>query len=358
MIMPIERIPDWDQRLARQDAFWQCEIIDRPVIVMTLPKAAPVQPWPVEKAYAEPRERWMDVERVVECAVAGALNTDCLGDALPTAWPNLGPEVFSAFFGMEMEYTQDTSWGIPNLTDWAQADALVFDEDNFYRRKLSELTDALLAAGKGLYYVGLSDLHAGGDGIAAFRDPQDLNIDMLTAPDDVKRLLARLGPVYFDILDHYFEKLQTAGQAITSWPGIVSSKRWYVPSNDFSCMLSAEMFDEFFLPGIAEECRHLEASIYHLDGPDALRHLDSLLAIDELNAIQWVYGEGNGAPLDWLSVYQRCQEAGKGIQLFSVAPDALDTLMANLRPEGVWMSVNAKDGNEAQAVLDKVETWT
>lgn len=358
MIMPIERIPDWEQRLARQDAFWQCEIIDRPVVVMSVPKPAPVHPWPTEKAYARPRERWMDTERVVEWAVAVALNTDCMGDALPTAWPNLGPEVFSAFFGMEMEYTQDTSWGIPNLTDWAQADSLVLDEENFYWRKLAEMTGALLAAGEGLYYVGLSDLHAGGDGVAAFRDPQNLNMDMLTAPDDVKRLLARLETPYLHVLDHYFDKLQGAGQAITSWPGIVSSKRWYVPSNDFSCMLSPQMFDEFFVPGIARECRHTQASIYHLDGPDALRHLDSLLAIDELNAIQWVFGAGNGTPLDWLPVYQRCQEAGKGIQLFGVVPDMIDTLMTNLRPQGVWMSVDVRDRAEAQAVLDKAGAWT
>ena len=37
-IMPIAHIPDWEQRLARQDAFWECEILDRPVVLITLPK--------------------------------------------------------------------------------------------------------------------------------------------------------------------------------------------------------------------------------------------------------------------------------------------------------------------------------
>ncbi len=193
------------------------------------------------------------------------------------------------------------------------------------------MTDALLQVGKGKFYTGITDLHPGGDAIVAFRDPLRMNIDMIEAPEEIKSLLAYINQVYFQVYDHYYNKLTAAGQAISSWPGIVSTRKWYVPSNDFSCMISKEMFDEVFLPGIAEECRHMEASIYHLDGPNALRHLDSLLEITELNAIQWVYGEGHGRATDWLPVYQRCQAAGKGIQLYAGA-DELDTIMEHLHP--------------------------
>lgn len=100
----------------------------------------------------------------------------------------------------------------------------------------------------------------------------------------------------------------------------------------------------------------MEASIYHLDGPDALRHLDSLLAIKELNAIQWVYGAGRGRASDWLHVYRKCQAAGKGIQ-FGVGVDELDAIISNLRPEGVFMSVQVRNPAEAEAVLKRVATW-
>ncbi len=125
---------------------------------------------------------------------------------------------------------------------------------------------------------------------------------------------------------------------MTNWSGIVSAKKWYVPSNDFSCMISEALFDEVFLPGIAEECRFFEASIYHLDGPNALRHLDRLLAIPELNAIQWVYGAGNGRVSDWMPVYKKVQAAGKGFQLHP-EPDELDLIFSELRPEGVWLEI-------------------
>jgi hypothetical protein len=355
-LMPIEHVDDWEQRLARQDAFWDRAILDRPVVIMSVPRANAEYPRPEARSYTTYRERWMDAERVAASALGSVMNTEYLGDALPSAWPNLGPEVFSAFFGLEMEYGPETSWSIPNPEDWSDTETLAFSRENPYWKKLLEMTDALLDAGKGQFYVGLSDMHPGGDAVAAFRDPAQLNVDLLLHPGEVKALLERVNQVYFEVYDFYYDRLAAAGQAITSWPGIVSTKKWYVPSNDFSCMISKEMFDEFFLPGIIEECRHMEASIYHLDGPDALRHLESLLEIKELNAIQWVYGAGRGRATDWLHVYQRCQAAGKGLQI-GIEVDELDSIMEHLRPEGVWLNVAARNREEAEAVIKRVSRW-
>jgi len=357
-MMPIDHIPDWEQRLARQDAFWDCAIIDRPVVLMTLSKPNPEYPYPTRKEYATLRDRWMDTEYIAESALARAMNTEYIGDALPTGWPNLGPEVLSAFCGCEMEYGESTSWSVPILHDWADVDTIRFSKENFYWKKLLEMTDALLEIGKDAFYTGITDLHPGGDGIAAFRDPMALNIDMIEAVDEVKSLLEYMTEVYFEVYDFYYEKLKAAGQAITSWPGMVSARKWYVPSNDFSYMISEEMFDDVFLPGLVEECQHMEASIYHLDGPGALRHLDSLLGIEELNAIQWVYGAGRGRASDWVHVHKKCQEAGKGLQLH-LGVDELDLFMENLRPEGLWIHLTGvEDRAHADALLRKVSTWT
>jgi hypothetical protein len=357
MLMPIERIPDWERRLARQDAFWFGEIIDRPPVSMALSKPAPERPWPAEKDYPSPRERWLDTERMVEMALARADNLEYLGDALPHAYPNLGPEVFSAFFGCDLLFGEDTSWTVPCLHDWADVNQLRFDENNPYWKKLLEMTDALLAAGRGQFYTGMTDFHPGADAIAAFRDPLQLNIDMLEAREQVEALLPRVTAEYLRIYDFFYEKLTAAGQAICTWAGIVSTKKWLVPSNDFSCMISPALFDEVFLGSIAEECRHYEASLYHLDGPNALQHLDSLLSIPELRAIQWVYGAGNGRASDWLPVYRHIQAAGKGLQL-GLDVSELDTFFDALHPEGVWLSVSGvRDREQAEEVLRRVAQW-
>ena len=357
-LMPIEGMDDWEQRLDRQDAFWERAVVDRPCVCMQYGRPEPVTPWPVAKDWPTHRDRWMDTEHLCAQFSAGVANTEYRGDALPTAWPNLGPEVFSAFFGMEMEYARETAYGIPNLTDWADVDRVHFSEDNFYWNKVLEMTNALLEAGKNRFYVGMTDLHPGGDCITAFRDPEALNMDLLLHPQAVRDLLERVNETFAFVFNYYAEKLTFAGQACTTWPGIVSRRLWHVPSNDFSCMISKEMFDDFFLAGIRGECQLAAASIYHLDGPGALRHLDSLLDIPELSAIQWVFGAGNGRASDWTEVYRRCQDAGKGIQIIGLGMDELDWLTTSLRPEGVWTSVAVGGADDADHVLDVFSRWT
>lgn len=356
MTMPIERIPDWEQRLARQDAFWSREIIDRPVVCITFPKREP-EYMPPTSDHATLRDRWMDAEYNAELALANALNTEFMGDALPQAYPNLGPEVFSAFFGCELEFGEETSWSIPILEDWAEVDKLQFSRDNIYWKKTIELTDALLEVGNGVFYTGITDLHPGGDAVAAFRDPHQLNFDMVEAPQKVKELVDHVTHVYKEVYDSYYDRLTAADQPISSWAGIVSRKRWLIPSNDFSCMISPKMFQDIFLPSVVEECRHYEASLYHLDGPGALKHLDALLEIPELSAVQWVYGAGGGSARDWLDVYKRCQAAGKGLQLDFPAGE-IDLFMEELRPEGVWCTVTGvSNREEAEAVLQRLPKW-
>lgn len=357
-VMPLDRIPDWRRRIERQDAFWDRHVLDRPVVWMTTPAPALRTPWPAPRAWPTLRDRWLDAEWQADLALARALNTDWWGDALPTAWPNLGPEVFSAWFGAPLEFSQDSSWSVPTLDDWAKADAFRFDPDNPYWRALEAMTGALLERGRGVFYTGLTDLHPGADAIAAFRDPEVLAVDLLDRPDEVRRLLRRVTDGFFAVFDRCSGRLEAAGQPSFNWTRITSTRRHYCPSNDFSCMISKAMFDDFFLPGLAEECRHLGASLYHLDGPGAIRHLDSLLAIPELTAVQWVPGAGKGPATRWLDLYRRIQAAGKAVQVLDVTVPEVATVIEALDPRGVWLDVvGVRDADEARAVLRQVERW-
>ncbi len=112
----------------------------------------------------------------------------------------------------------------------------------------------------------------------------------------------------------------------TGWPGIVSSRKWHVQYTDFSYMISNSMFEEIFFQTLREEMLHMEKNLYHLDGPGALTHLDTLLEIKELDAVQWVYGAGNGRASDHIPIYKKIQKAEKGIQMTEVFPDELEII--------------------------------
>ena len=122
-------------------------------------------------------------------------------------------------------------------------------------------------------------------------------------------------------------------------------------------MVSKRMFDEVFLPGIVRECRFLDRSIYHLDGPGALRHLDSILEIPELDAMQWVFGAGNEGFHRWVRVYQRVQAAGKGIQVTCDIQE-VSQVMETLSPRGLYLSVGGVSSREeGETLLRHLEQW-
>ncbi len=350
--------PDFELVKQRIEAFWQRDVLDRPVTMFSLYKpVANCVPLPASH-HGSSAERWMDTQYLVEWTQAALANQVFLGDNLPIAWPNLGPEVMSALYGCPLHFGDyGTSWSDPILFDWKDADQIRLDWNGPYLLKLHEMTDALLEAGKDRFIVGMTDWHPGGDCIAAFRDPMNLAMDLITHKEQVKSLLDRVEADYYQLYNVFYNKLRAAGQPITSWTPLVCDGKYYIPSNDFSIMISTAMFEEIFLPGISRECHFLDHSIYHLDGPGALRHLNSILAIPELDALQFVPGAGSEGFNKWIPVYQKAQAAGKGVQV-DCTPDDLNLLMDTLIPRGLFLQMSGIDSPEtANAVLKSLESW-
>lgn len=359
--MPLRRFldnrPDFEAILRRMDAFWNCSVADRAVVQITAPRPDP-QRSPPARTWTSLRERWLDTEWQVETYGVQSANTYYAGEAVPVWWPNLGPEVMAAAYGAELEFSETTSWSKPLLTDWDQISDLRLDLNNEYVLWIANATRMALEMAQGRFLVGITDLHPGGDLAAALRNPQQLCEDMLDEPERVAELMHRLRPAFYEFYELQYKLLAAAGQAITTtWTPLFADGRFYVPSNDFSCMVSPAMMRAFFLEEIHDECRWLDRSIYHLDGPDALRHLDLILEIPELHAVQWVFGAGNGPASKWLDVYARIQQAGKALQVVECEPWELDAFFERLDPEGVAFSMSAGSLEEADYVVGRVGRW-
>lgn len=346
-----------EQAIARHEAFWHREIIDRPPVMFRFGKPG-AKPFP-KKEYATHKERWLDIDYRVEQIIYELENTEHLYDALPIAFPNLGPEIFSAWCGCGYEYGETTTWTTACVhdieTDTAKAR---LDMNHPLFQLLVRFTQKLIDESQGRYIVALTDFHPGGDHLAALRDPMNLNIDMLENPEWVDAMLSQSMPEYYAAYGVFYNMIHSAGMPTTSWLPVVHDGTFYIPSNDFSCMISKQMYDEHFLPGIQQECRFYDRSCYHLDGPDALRHLDSLLEIPELDAVQWVFGAGNEGFARWRDVYQKIQRAKKGIWMMCDVSD-LDDIFASLRPEGIFFEwiTGVPDREAADAVVKRIAAW-
>lgn len=347
---------DWEKKKKKHMEFWARENHDRPLLSITAPKENAALP-PVSK-HATLKEKWMDTEFVLERANWQMQNTCYLGEAFPAFNPDLGPDFFAACYGTELEFGETTSWAKPWITDEGveKNPEFFLDRKNEYYRKMMELTKEAVEDGKDKYLVGITDLHPGGDALVSMRGPQNLCYDTFDVPEFLKEGVKKLLPGFESIYEELY-RLTTKYQAgSTCWMGIWHPKRWYPVSCDFSCMISTDMFEELLLGEIEEEVNYLDASMYHLDGPDALKHLNRILQIPQLGGVQWVYGAGNPTASHWIPELKKIQQAGKCVQV-NVMPEELEIMLQELDPEGMMYMIEARTEEEGRELLRIAERW-
>ncbi len=340
MIRELRLKPDFDKTIERFEAWWLGEVIDRPPITLTV---TPTRPYrgPVS-THATQRQRWLDVEFVVESTIAEMERSDYVGDTYPIFWSNIGPEITSTLFGCELTFTETTSWSSPIVQSCADWQSIIASPPNFanpYWQAMEQMTHLAIDRCNGRYVVGITDLHGNYDILAGLRDPMNLSIDLMDCPELVIQAGRHVSNGFVQAFNRLYDKMDAAGFGSACWLPVYHEGPAYVPSCDFWCMVSPKMAQEWILPDILVEMEPLERSIFHLDGPRALRHLDLLLELPQLNAVQWVYGAGQGPAARWIDVYRRIRAAGKGLQLIAQdANDALTVLQA-IGPQGVYISV-------------------
>jgi len=358
MISELKLKPDFPQTAARFEAWWRGEMVDRPPVTLWTPSTKPYR-CPT-KTHATIRERWLDVEYRVEAAIAGLECAEFVGDTFPIVWPNIGPEITAALFGCELDFGEHTAWSHPVVhepDDWQKIILAQPDFTNIYWQAIEQMTRLAIERCEGRYVVGITDLHGNYDILAGLRDPQMLCMDLIDCPELIRQAGRAVSHGYVAAFERSYRQVSAAGFGSTTWTPLYHAGPAYVPSCDFWCMVSPAVGRDMIWPDILVEMQPLERSIFHLDGPQALKHLDLLLECPQLNAVQWVYGDGHGRASDWLDVYRRCRAAGKSVQVLAAdATDALTVLQA-VGARGVWLQVAEPFATraEAEAFLKQVE---
>jgi hypothetical protein len=208
----------------------------------------------------------------------------------------------------------------------------------------------------GQYYVGIPDLNGPSQVLALLRDPQQLALDLIDDPAPVPKALAEVNAAW---LRYWQASVGAIHQYVGDyffWMGIWSDRPAVDLQNDFSCLISRRMFDELFLPSLEEQTRWVERTIYHLDGPGAIRHLDSLLSLPCLDGIQWVPGAGAPPMSHWIRLLRRIQAGGK-LLVLACEPWEVEILLAELEPEGLLLSTRCDSQEQAESLLAQVPTW-
>ena len=94
--------------------------------------------------------------------------------------------------------------------------------------------------------------------------------------------------------------------------GIPFFGRMHIPSCDFAALISPRHFRAFAMPALEQEVRAMTHNIFHVDGKGVAVHLDAILELPNVGALQWVQGAGNGQPiLQWVPLIRRMVAAGQ-----------------------------------------------
>lgn len=359
MIRQLQWKPDFAKTVDRFAAWARGDIIDRP----------PVTCWvkgrdytPRLSAPSSMRERWMNVQHVVDSAVESMSHQIYVGDSFPIFWANIGPEITATLLGCELDFSANSSWSRPiveTAEDWAKIATRPANFANPYWQAMEQMTQYALDVCGGRYIVGLTDLHGAYDILAALRDPQMLCMDLLDTPELVGPAGIQAAKVLVESFERQSAMLAKAGMGYTCWTPLYFDEPYYVPSCDFWCMVSSELTKDLILPTVVAEIAPLKRSIFHLDGPQALRYLDLLLEMPNLDAVQWVFGDGHGPAARWIDVYKRIRAAGKSVQVMAESPADALTVLHEIGPKGVWITgCSFQSASEAEQFLRDVEKLT
>lgn len=348
---------DWEASRKRLEAFWHQEVLDRccaAVYVYENGAKAPERVVPGDDA--ERLAYWTDPTRVIERERRRMENTYFGGEAFPSIFVDLGAAGHAGFFKGEKHYFGDSVWFFPSLED---PNELEFDENSFLYKKTLELARAYAEDSKGDYLISMPDTSGNADALSHLMGPENLLPAMLEDPDGVKDALGKIQAAYERIMREVYGIVKdvNGGGCCIQWLSTFAPGLHAQMQCDMSVMISNAMYEEFIMPELRAQCDLLDEALYHFDGVEQIRHLDSLLSIERLRAIQWTQVAGQPPCTEYFPELRKIQAAGKSL-LILVSPGQVQPIMENLSSKGLYLITNANSREEADALMKNIAKWT
>ena len=271
---------------------------------------------PDELKWKDMQDKYRDPERVIARYRDFCEKHLFLAESFPnleTAW---GPGSVAAYLGSEIGFKEDTVWFEPCVEDWEDAPALKFDPENkWFQEHLAFVKEVRRLVGDDVS-VDMPALMENIDVLSSLRGAQDLMMDLMEDPEEIAARVQQVTDAYFEYYDRFYDMVKNdqngnSYSCFQMWaPG-----RFAKLQCDASAMISADAFREFVQQSLIEQTRKLDYVLYHLDGEGAIRHLDALMEIEGINALQWTPGDTgpDGTCPDWDPIYDKVMRAGKSI---------------------------------------------
>lgn len=282
-----------------------------------------------------------------------------LADTLPIAHTDYGCVQLAACFGAEPGFDDHTVWYKDCIEDPDDCPQLALTKEETWWIAYRRIMERVYEISNGDYLVGMPAFGSNLDVLAELRGTQKLLYDLFDRPDWVEQKLEDINQAFFVAFDDYYQHIQLAdGSSAYAYfqiwgPGKVSQVQC-----DFAAMISPDMFREFVVPPLTRQCEWLDHSLFHLDGPSCICHLEHLLNILALDAIQWTPGAGQPGPGDqqWYGLYEQVLNAGKSVQILGVTIDEAKQILSTFGAKGIYLSVHVESEAETEDICALVDS--
>ncbi|MFT3781340.1 MAG: hypothetical protein QM790_04930 [Nibricoccus sp.] len=284
-------------------------------------------------------------------------------DVLPTSSPDLGPGTLAMYCGSEPGFAEGTVWFNPCIEHVENPEELPpirFNPEGHWWKTTEAILRQCQEKSRSKYFVGSPDLIENMDILSSLRGAQTLMMDMIERPEWIEKKIWEINDAYFEAYQRIYDIIKlpdgsSVFDAFYIWgPGKTAKVQC-----DASAMFSPDMYKQLVVPALTAQCEWLDHSLYHLDGTQAMVHLDALLSIEPLDAVEWTPQAGiePGGNKRWYDLYKRILAAGKSVQVVNVELSDIKPLIDTIGTKGVYMLIQFKDQKEADLALKIIEPY-
>ena len=268
---------------------------------------------PEELKWKDMEDKYQNPQRIVDRYRYFCQTHAFLGESFPNLNIDFGPGSLASYLGSEIGFKEDTVWFNKCLDGWDGVPKLTFDPENKWFKKHLQLAKDCQALAGDDFYVDMPDLMENIDVLASLRGAQDILFDLLDEPEMIGERIQEVTDIYYD---RFYDviKDEEGGNAYTVFQ-IWGPGRTVKLQCDFSAMMSPEDFRKYIQPSLRSQSENVDHVLYHLDGPAAIKHMDALMEIEGIDALQWTSGDAgpDGTLPDWDVIYDKAIAAGKSI---------------------------------------------
>jgi len=341
----------------RLRAFWAGSSLGRPALYVVADQPDFTErPWRGFELDAKGRD--LLPEWHAWCAERALAGTVYLAEAMPAAVLVWGGYLttLATLAGADYEYHSDSAWVRPIPDLWEQP-LPVFDPEHptakSYELCIRRVAEVVGRRGFVNPAVMLDPLTT----LSQFRTPEQLCLDVVEAPDHVRRWSDALTSLYIAVYEHYYRVVESLGYGdTTTWLQAMAEGRMESLQCDFAIMLSPDMFDRFVMPDLRRLTEALDFSLYHLDGTSQMRFLDSLRKLPRLNGIQWNPEPPAGSPVLWIEAFREIRRRGFCLHIHCPTVEEAVVIAKALGPDGLLLALpRFKTVAEAEAAIRALE---